>query len=116
MPEKGFDLKVLIPTNDGFTIAKNGIEKALYYLMYNLSNRNYQLAGKIKAQALYEANFFDFENFIQFLELEGVELIIDLTENKCSQYYQLKIVSEKDISLVLNNLIDEIDQKRSKPE
>lgn len=116
MPEKGFDLKVLIPTDDGFYISENGIENAKYYLLYNLSNRSYQLAGKIKAQELYETNIFDFENFIQFLELEGIELIIDLTENKCSQFYQFKIVSEKDISLVLNALINEIDKKRSKPE
>jgi len=34
MPEKGFDLKVLIPTDDGLTISKNGIQGALFYLFY----------------------------------------------------------------------------------
>lgn len=35
MADKGFQLKVIIPTDDGFNISDKGIEKASYYLIYN---------------------------------------------------------------------------------
>lgn len=100
MADKGFDLKVLIPTDDGLLISANGVEKAKYYLMYNLSNRSYQLAGKIKTTKLLEdkqAFSIKIENLIL---LEKIDKVIDFRD-----------YPNTEISEILNSLIDLIDKK-----
>lgn len=113
MPDKGFDLKVLVPTDDGFNISENGIEEALHYLMYYVSNRSYQLAGKIKTRELFKNQKFNIETFKQFLDLEKVELILNCAEINFALSCKINVASENSISLVLNDLIDEIDKKKS---
>lgn len=47
MPEKGFLYKIAIPTLDGETIASSALA-APYILLFNVNNRSYQLAEKLK--------------------------------------------------------------------
>lgn len=108
MADKGFELKVLIPTDDGFNISNKGIEKASYYLMYNISNRSYQLAGKIKTADLFENFEFDSKVFITEIENRNVDKIVCNTQS----LFDVEIVSETDIGIVLNNLIDIVDNKK----
>lgn len=105
MADKGFDIKVLIPTDDGLTISENSFETALYYLIYNVSNRSYQLAGKLKQS---ELNEIDIQTIIK---KEKIDLIIGNISNKD---INSKVLTPKftEINQLLNHLIDQIDQKK----
>jgi hypothetical protein len=105
MADKGFDIKVLIPTDDGLTVSEKSFESALYYLMYNVSNRSYQLVGKVKQSELNKADF----NII--LSKENIDFIISNTVFHNSNIKVLK-PDFKEINQMLNNLIDQIDQKK----
>ncbi|MBW2998431.1 hypothetical protein KY321_02730 [Candidatus Woesearchaeota archaeon] len=98
MADKGFFLKVLLPTDDGISISNKGIKNARYYLMYNLSNRSYQLAGKVKCKEYFNNSEFDFHKFEELCKQNRVDQIIDGQK-------------ELDIGMVLNELIDIIDKK-----
>jgi hypothetical protein len=113
MADKGFQLKVIVPTDDGFNISDKGIEKASYYLMYNISNRSYQLAGKIKSTELFESSEFDFTIFKSEIEKANVDKIICIKQSELKQGIDVTVVSEKEIGIVLNYLIDIIDKKES---
>ncbi len=113
MADKGFQLKVVIPTDDGFNISDNGIEKASYYLMYNISNRSYQLAGKIKTADLYINSEFDFTLLRTEIEKANVDKIICNKQFELLLDYEVLYVKEKEIGIVLNNLIDLIAKKES---
>lgn len=113
MSKKGFDLKVLVPTDDGFNISENGVENALYYLMYYVSSRSYQLAGKIKSRELFKNQKFDIKIFKHLLALEQVELILNCSGINFDLSCKINIVTENNISILLNDLIDEIDKKKS---
>jgi|SRR6056297_1425763 len=113
MPEKGFDLKVLIPTDDGLTISKNGVQQALYYLLYNVSNRSYQLAGKIKTSEWYRNLNFNEDNLYNLLMEEGIDLILTLSPIGIDMPCDNKITDDHDIGVSLNHLIDTIDKQKS---
>ncbi|NOQ23908.1 MAG: hypothetical protein GQ564_00970 [Bacteroidales bacterium] len=102
MAEKGFNLKVIIPTDDGLIVSSKGIEKASYYLMYNASNRSYQLAGKIKTSEYFKNQKFDSTTFKNLCDQNNVDEIVD-----CKDF------TSSEISEVLNKLIDFIDKKTS---
>lgn len=105
MADKGFDIKVIIPTDDGLTLSENSFETALYYLMYNVSNRSYQLAGKLKQSELNET---DINTLVQ---KESVDVILS---NKSIQNCTIKVLKPEftEINKLLNHLIDQIDQKK----
>lgn len=109
MADKGFEIKVLIPTDDGLTISENSFEAALYYLMYNVSNRSYQLAGKIKTRELRDSNILDKVN--QLVNREKVDFIISNSAILGINCKHIK-VELSEINQILNNLIDKIDQKK----
>jgi hypothetical protein len=111
MADKGFQLKVIIPTDDGFNISDKGIKEASYYLMYNISNRSYQLAGKIKTANLYKDSEFDFEIFKLEIEEANVDKIVCNKQFGILLDYEVLFVKEKEIGIALNNLIDLIDKK-----
>ncbi|MFO7843359.1 MAG: hypothetical protein R6V16_06070 [Bacteroidales bacterium] len=113
MPEKGFDLKVLLPTDDGLTISKNGIQEALYYLFYNVSNRSYQFAGKVKTSEWYQDKRFRVTDFNRLLKEEKIDLVLTLSSITPDIPCKYIIVDEKEISANLNQLIDETDKKKS---
>lgn len=111
MADKGFDIKVLIPTDDGLTISNKGIEKAAYYLMYNVSNRSYQLAEKIKFSELFTDQQFDTSVLEKFCNQNSIDIIVNplLTEFKI----KIKVIHETQVEIgeVLNHFIDQIDEK-----
>lgn len=108
MADKGFYLKVLVPTDDGITISKNGIENSLYYLTYNISNRSYQLAGKKKYTDLFESNF-NSKKFKEYLETENIDLVLtSINENYNFSFQKVNI---QEINHLLNKFIDLIDKK-----
>ncbi|MCK5171502.1 MAG: hypothetical protein KAQ75_16605 [Bacteroidales bacterium] len=110
MADKGFDLKVLIPTDDGLTISLKGIEKAPYYLFYNVSNRSYQLAGKVKTIEYFN-DIADFiEKFNELIVIEDIDKIIDNQTNASIKCDFLK-VDCNEIGEILNDLIDKIEKK-----
>ncbi|MDA3954898.1 MAG: hypothetical protein PF485_14720 [Bacteroidales bacterium] len=102
MAEKGFNLKVLIPTDDGILISEKVIESASHYLMYNVSNRSYQLAGKINVSEFIK----DDEDFSAKID----ELILHY---KIDNVIDFKDFPHKEINEILNELIDVIDKKTS---
>ncbi len=108
MADKGFDTKVLIPTDDGFNLSDNGIENCCYYLMYNISNRSYQLAGKIKLKDFYTEKF-DINQLQKLLNEENIDII--LSTNKVLYDLTYNLVNDKEISITLNNYIGLIDKK-----
>jgi glycerate-2-kinase len=110
MADKGFDLKVLIPTDDGITVSLKGIEKAPYYLFYNVSKRSYQLAGKVKT--------FDYFNnttsfVIKFNELIVTENIDKIINNQTNASIKCDFVKAdfNEIGEMLDDIIDKIDKK-----
>ncbi len=109
MAEKGFHLKVIIPTDDGLTISENGIKNALYYLMYNVSNRSYQFAGKIKTAELFANSEFDYRILKSEIKKNNIDTIICTNKHELREEIEVTVVSERDIGIVLNNLIDQID-------
>ncbi|MBU8891757.1 MAG: hypothetical protein KOO66_03210 [Bacteroidales bacterium] len=112
MADKGFDLKVLIPTDNGTEISENGIEDASYYLMYNVSNRSYQFSGKIKTSELFSNHKFDTAIFISELKRNNIDKLVCSEQNELNKTIEVSVVTEKDIGIVLNNFIDIIDKKR----
>jgi hypothetical protein len=112
MADKGFELKVLIPTDDGFNISNKGIEKASYYLMYNISNRSYQFAGKIKTAELYVNAEFDFTVLKAEIEKAKIDKIICNKQFGMLLEYEVLFVQEREIGNILNNLIDIVDNKK----
>lgn len=102
MADKGFDLKVIIPTDDGQMISSRGMGKASYYLMYNVSNRSYQLAGKIKASEYFKNGEFEILGFNDLCDQNEIDKIVDCTE-----------FPNMEIGEILSNLIDIIDKKTS---
>jgi len=107
MADKGFHIKVLIPTDDGLSISEQKIEDALYLLMYNVSDRSYQLAGKIKVTKIRGDNFK--QNISQLLIDENIDVIVFFHE-----MLGLKVLKPElnEINGFLNSLIDRIDQKK----
>lgn len=101
MADKGFNLKVLVPTNDGINISDNGIE-ARYFLFYNLSNRSYQLAGKVKNTKL------DIQSIKKIMNEENIDLI--LTSKPIDAENKFEIVEQIEINKLLNSYIDKIDK------
>lgn len=110
MADKGFDLKVLIPTDDGLTISENGIEKSKYYLTYNISNRSYQLAGKIKCMELYKLKAFELNKLENLIDNEKIDLVICL--KTLNSKLSFDVVIETEIGLVLDSYIDKLDKKK----
>ena len=112
MADKGFDLKVLIPTDDGITISLKGIEKAPYYLLYNVSNRSYQLAGKVKTLDFFNDTTDFIKKFNEFIVIENIDKIID---NKLSMSVKCDLINAEhnEIGEILNDLIDKIEKKKS---
>ena len=108
MADKGFDLKVLIPTDDGIHISENGIEDSGYYLLYNLSNRSYQLAGKIKYSDLFESNF-NAQQFHEYLKTENIDLV--LTTINGNYHFTFQKVDVQEINQLLNLFIELLDKK-----
>ncbi len=110
MAEKGFDVKVLIPTEDGVTISKNKLDEVQYYLMYNISNRSYQLAGTIKVTDLLAEGKFQ-DNLAQLITEEKLDIVISKSDiSKIG--IKKRIPKHDDIGDELNFLIDIIDQKK----
>ncbi|PLX16283.1 MAG: hypothetical protein C0597_08095 [Marinilabiliales bacterium] len=109
MADKGFDIKVLIPTEDGIRISTNNLSLVPYYLIYNISNRSYQLAGKIKTKEILTGNGFlkDIQNYIN---QENIDLIVSITKSELD----IKIIAPEsaEINEELNLIIDMIDQKK----
>lgn len=102
MADKGFALKVLIPTDDGFSISENKLEKSKYFLLYNISNRSYQLAGKIKVSDFADSSITLSDNLDKLVLKEQIDKIIEY-----------KDFSSSEINVILNSLIDIIDKKTS---
>ena len=115
MADKGFDIKVLIPTDDGLTISENGIEQARYYLTYNLSNRSYQLADKVKTSDFYLDSVFDLLKFTELVTLNKIDLILTVNpEHNLNLSIKILPVLETDIGKNLIQIIDQIDKKELK--
>ena len=111
MADKGFDIKLLIPTDDGITISENGIVNASHYLMYNISNRSYQLSGKIKTSELFDYTKFKTSVLNNFCDLNKVDRIIN-PSTEVELKTQIIHVNEKEIGECLNNIIDQIDKEK----
>ena len=108
MADKGFDLKVLVPTDDGLTISENEIENALYYLSYNISDRSYQLVEKYKADEIFESNVFNWEEIKKLCNQNKIDKLLSI--NFISQNsVEYLVVEKNEISVILNILIDQID-------
>lgn len=111
MADKGFDIKVLVPTDDGFTISKQRIENAPYYLCYNISNRSYQLAEKLKAKDLFKDKY----EKLNVLNAIVKKLKIDfLLQNTLDEGLRCKFIKPETIEInkMLNILIDMVEQKK----
>ena len=108
MADKGFDIKVLVPTDDGITMSEQSLDNVPYFLMYNISNRSYQLAGKIKTRDLNESDLINEIN--QILFKEKIDFIISNSTTpsiNCSFIKtQLTVINQ-----ILNSLIDKVDKK-----
>lgn len=110
MAEKGFDIKVLIPTDDGLTISDKGIENAAYYLMYNISNRSYQFAGKIKFSELFTSKQFTIVELENFCYQNSIDKIVNTSFNKLKIKIEIIQATSIEIGEILNNFIDQIDK------
>lgn len=108
MADKGFHLKVLIPTDDGLTISEKGVEGAMYYLTYNVSNRSYQLAEKVRCINLFN-NQFDWEILIDYCNTHLIDVIVSTNINNLIKEIKIKIVKPTEIGTFLNQLIDIVD-------
>ena len=110
MADKGFDVKVLIPTEDGVTISKNKLDEVQYYLMYNISNRSYQFAGKIKVTDLLAEEKFE-DNLTHLITEEKLDIVISKSDmGKIG--IKKRIPIHDNIGDELNLLINIIDQKK----
>ncbi len=110
MSDKGFEIKVLIPTEDGITISENNLDEVKYYLMYNISNRSYQLAGKTKVAALLAEGEFG-DNLAQWIAKEKLDIVVSKSDISNIGIRKRKPMHD-DIGDELNLLIDMIDQKK----
>ena len=108
MADKGFHLKVLVPTDDGFTISKNGIEGALYFLTYNVSNRSYQLSEKVKHTNIFN-NQFNWSILADYCNEHLVDIILNNKTTNLLKGIKVKVVEPSEIGAFLNQLIDIID-------
>jgi|SRR6056297_206778 len=113
MPEKGFDLKVLIPTDDGLTISENGVQQALFYLLYNVSSRSFQLAGKVKTSEWYPNLDFNIDILYKLLKEENIDLVLTLSTIGIDIPCDNKVANNPDIGINLERLIDITDKKRA---
>ena len=109
MADKGFDLKVLIPTDDGLVISEKGIAEANFYLMYNLSNRSYQLSGKVKTLDFFKTKMVK-DKLNHLLVSENIDAIVEMERSLVLDCVFIK-TPKLEINEILNNLIDEIDKK-----
>lgn len=109
MADKGFDIKVLIPTDDGVTISEKQVDNVPYYLIYNVSNRSYQLAGKINTREIKGLDLIKEIN--QVLEKNKIDFIVSNSKNSgiCCRFIKVEF---SEINQMLNNLIDQIDQNK----
>ena len=113
MADKGFDIKVLVPTNDGINICVDCLERALYFLTYNVSNRSYQFGRKLKV-----SDIFTGENFAEFVNKIIIDNNIDFIIHKRFNGLNNKFLGTKTIEIneFLNKLIDNIDQGNELPD
>jgi len=111
MADKGFDLKVIIPTEDGINISSKSTEDSPYFLLYNLSNRSYQLAGKLKSRDMLIENQGITGALNKIIVQEKIDLLIG---NISSQTLNCKFLYADfpEINKILHALIDKIDQKK----
>ncbi len=110
MADKGFDLKLLVPTDDGLTISEKGVEGAMYYLSYNISNRSYQLAEKYKVANIFISSSFNWVTIKQLFDQHNIDKL--LTVHSISEPdVNYLLVESNEISVLLNELIDKIDHK-----
>lgn len=110
MADKGFDLKVLIPTDDGITISESGIGDSLYYLTYNISDRSYQLADKFKAKEVFRSNSFNWDELKELFNQYKIDKLL-VTELYSDLAIECILVEPDEIIIMLNGLIDKIDNK-----
>ena len=110
MADKGFDVKVLIPTEDGVTISKNKLDEVQYYLMYNISNRSYQFSGKIKVTDLLAEGKFE-DNLTHLITEEKLDIVISKSDIGKTGIKK-RIPIHDNIGDELNLLINIIDQKK----
>ena len=108
MADKGFDVKVLVPTEDGFAISNNKLLDVRYFLMYNISNRSYQLAGKIKASSYFNEVTFQ-EDLKRLVSEEKIDYVIAKSDDNMVEFMETDF---EEINPFLNFLIDKIDQKK----
>ncbi|HAF30953.1 MAG TPA: hypothetical protein DCG75_18095 [Bacteroidales bacterium] len=111
MADKGFNIKVLVPTEDGFTISEQGIENAPYYLCYNISNRSYQLAEKHKAREIFNDKSENVTAINDIVIKLKIDFILCKTENNAVRCGFIK-PQTNEINKMLNILIDMVDQKK----
>jgi len=109
MADKGFHLKVLVPTDDGLTISENGVENSLYYLMYNISNRSYQLAGKIKTNLLFTGISFSQSVFVNYCSENFVDAVVVFKKTEGIHLQCIK-TNQQEIGESLNRIIDQINE------
>jgi len=109
MADKGFHIKVLVPTDDGTTVSENGIESSSYYLMYNISNRSYQLAGRMKTKELFGVNSFSLSVFLDYCSENLVDAVVVLKMHKFD-IVQCIETNHNEIGESLNLIIDQINQ------
>ncbi|HSH53278.1 MAG TPA: hypothetical protein VK982_16245, partial [Bacteroidales bacterium] len=78
------------------------------------SNRSYQLAGKVKTVEWYKGKKIRINDLKKLLTKEKMDLVltlsaIDINNIPCKN----KIIDNEDITVNLNQLIDEIEKKRA---
>lgn len=108
MADKGFDVKVLVPTEDGLTISNNKLPEVRYFLMYNISNRSYQLAGKIKSSSYFNVASFN-EDLKRLVLEENIDNVIAKSNDNMVKFMETEF---EEINSFLNFLIDKMDQKK----
>jgi len=111
MADKGFNLKVIVPTEDGIKISSKPAEESPYILMYNVSNRSYQLAGKFKARDLLKESQDIITSLNKIIEHENVDLLLGQFSNQTlnCKFFKADFI---DINQLLHSLIEKIDQKK----
>ena len=110
MADKGFNLKVLVPTDDGITISKNGIENSLYYLTYNISNRSYQLSEKYKRRNIFTDNLFSEKELNEIILKNNIDKIVLYSDkyHDSEKVFKLKLI---EINQIMNYLIEYVDKQ-----
>ncbi len=98
MANKDFLLKVIVPTDDGLTVASK-FDEAPYYLCFNLSELSYQLAEKIRQN---EWN----EQIVTELELDAAIKVAGNPTSKSDILLRIEVDSEIAIEEALHRIID----------